>query len=1057
MHIFGFFLVSDHKKRHLAQNLNKRPATRAGDRCPSPFLQTDSLVLNKRTYHVSGFPFIQKIKEKSGLCFLLLLLSSSLSSQTLHFKNFSAAEGLITDEVYHLHQDRQGYIWVFSRFGALKYNGTEFKPVLRNLSYKDDFIYCLYENKRGQIWVANSNARIYEIRNDSAFMIKGIEKESEALKNAVSEIQKLYVDDSLNVTAITKGKSYKFLKKGDVYVARELNKMSLHSNSIIIKLFESNEYMYGNYSYYKNYEFLPRPEKAYLKLENTGEMILLPVLPKFLPFFGFQRYGSDIYFASGTHLLKLDSKKRITDRDLGSRMVKFFRDKNGHMWVPCFNDGLYELDEKDSIIGHYLKNTTVNDVLIDNNHGLWASTPGQGLFYCENVNYKVFEEEATLGVPISFIREIDGQLFIANSKGALFMTKDDSIIQIREPKKINFPMTIIKRKKNRYLFLNTLLTETIDLNDKTHPRITSEKCPNRIRVVLKSEDTLIYTWPRGIIFNVRNVDHKQIDFKQRVLASELIGNIIWIGTENGVYPYPATFTKSSDRTDRLLLLPDRDSLILPEYLREMAHAAVSGIVADKFNTIWFTTRGDGMFRLQNKKLQHFTVDNGLPSNIINQISFTKEHAMLLSTNRGLFMSEPETGSPGQSRRYIRWKTLFHGEVKSAVQFKTRIYISGRDGLGIFDQDKETLGAEPFFNLSSIDIDLNEISREKFESIGYQNNNLTFKFDVVNFTWPKPPVKYVITGAISDSGLVNNATVTLKRLPPGSYSLTAWPLTKEGRKVAITIPFSVVPAFWQTTAFKVTMIIVIIAILGLLLYFILRNINKKAKARTKNEQLVLEYKLIALKAQINPHFISNCLSAIQSLILNADPDQATFYVARFGLMVRQILDVSSKSVITLTEELELVRIYLELEQLRFENKFVFSIHVDDDISQKNTFVPPMLLNPIVENAIWHGLMPLKPLKDKTLSIDVKTENNCLVLTITDNGVGRPDVMTVPVMGRSKSYGIQLTQQRLTNINYLYQTTEAKIIFIDLKDMDDSPAGTQVTIYLPLNLVPFRNEG
>src|SRR5687768_2306975 len=120
--------------------------------------------------------------------FILLLLVAKLHSQTLEFKNYTTKEGLIADETYDMYQDRQGYIWVFSKYGTVKYNGSEFIPVLKNLPVKESFIYSLYENAAGRKWVANSNARIYEVRNDSAFIVGGIDSVSKALRNSVSEI-----------------------------------------------------------------------------------------------------------------------------------------------------------------------------------------------------------------------------------------------------------------------------------------------------------------------------------------------------------------------------------------------------------------------------------------------------------------------------------------------------------------------------------------------------------------------------------------------------------------------------------------------------------------------------------------------------------------------------------------------------------------------------------------------------------------------------------------------------------------------------------------------------
>ena len=318
------------------------------------------------------------------------------------------------------------------------------------------------------------------------------------------------------------------------------------------------------------------------------------------------------------------------------------------------------------------------------------------------------------------------------------------------------------------------------------------------------------------------------------------------------------------------------------------------------------------------------------------------------------------------------------------------------------------------------------------------------------------MKYVLRGSLLDSGFVGNGTIKFTNLSPGNYTLTAFPFMQTGEKLQINIPFSVLPAFWQTALFQIAAVFVLLLMLTLIVWLIIRYYRKKEAVKTKNEQLILEYKLIALKAQINPHFMSNCLSAIQHLIMSNKTERATFYVAKFGFMVRQILDFSSKPIITLAEELDLLNVYIELEQLRFENKFMFELKVEETIALKETFVPPLLLNPIVENAIWHGLLPLQNQRNRELSIGIKNENAHLIISIKDNGVGRSAKKENISNTKTESYGIKITEQRLSNINYLYKSHEAKIVYSDLVDSDNKPNGTLVTIYLPDNLKPAESE-
>src|SRR5690242_13099491 len=114
-----------------------------------------------------------RVCKSAIFCFILFLAALNGSAQSESFTRFTTKDGLLSDEIYNLHQDKLGYIWIFTNYGVLKYNSVEFKPVLKNLPFSESFIYSIYENSEGRKWVANSNAKIYEVINDSAFLVKG--------------------------------------------------------------------------------------------------------------------------------------------------------------------------------------------------------------------------------------------------------------------------------------------------------------------------------------------------------------------------------------------------------------------------------------------------------------------------------------------------------------------------------------------------------------------------------------------------------------------------------------------------------------------------------------------------------------------------------------------------------------------------------------------------------------------------------------------------------------------------------------------------------------------
>ncbi|MBL7936257.1 MAG: histidine kinase [Bacteroidia bacterium] len=225
---------------------------------------------------------------------------------------------------------------------------------------------------------------------------------------------------------------------------------------------------------------------------------------------------------------------------------------------------------------------------------------------------------------------------------------------------------------------------------------------------------------------------------------------------------------------------------------------------------------------------------------------------------------------------------------------------------------------------------------------------------------------------------------------------------------------------------------------------------KNKELKKNEakKIIAEYKLVALKAQINPHFMSNCIAAIQYLILKNKVDEANEYLAKFSFLVRQVLNFSAKSFVTLKEELEIIDLYVKLEKLRFE-KIKFQLEIESAINVDTMFIPPLLLQPIIENAIWHGLLPLENTKVAVLKLIIRLKEDILEIIIEDNGVGRKFIKE-SISNSNESKGIAITKQRIENLKYIIDHNVVSLVYEDLIDDKNNPIGTRVNISLPTNL-------
>jgi sensor histidine kinase YesM len=222
--------------------------------------------------------------------------------------------------------------------------------------------------------------------------------------------------------------------------------------------------------------------------------------------------------------------------------------------------------------------------------------------------------------------------------------------------------------------------------------------------------------------------------------------------------------------------------------------------------------------------------------------------------------------------------------------------------------------------------------------------------------------------------------------------------------------------------------------------------QKLESEKKQEELqhrATELEMQALRAQMNPHFIFNCLSSINRFILKNESGSASDYLTRFSRLIRMVLTNSKHTLISLEDELEMLRLYLDLEKLRFRNSFNYSIIFNNSIDVPAIEVPPLLLQPFVENAIWHGLMHKEG--QGHIDIELSIKNNFLNCVIRDNGVGREKAAAVKSesSNKQKSLGLQITAERLNLFNGEMQN-ENFFTIEDIVDEQGNAAGTKVVL-------------
>ena len=208
-------------------------------------------------------------------------------------------------------------------------------------------------------------------------------------------------------------------------------------------------------------------------------------------------------------------------------------------------------------------------------------------------------------------------------------------------------------------------------------------------------------------------------------------------------------------------------------------------------------------------------------------------------------------------------------------------------------------------------------------------------------------------------------------------------------------------------------------------------------------------LSALRSQMNPHFIFNCLNSIKLYTTQNDTVAASEYLTKFSRLIRLVLENSRNDRITLASELDALRLYMEMETMRFKEKLKYNIAVEKDVDLDYIEIPPLLLQPYVENAIWHGLMQKEEGGRIDITVAMEQNDSMLSINIVDDGIGRAKAAELKskTATKHKSYGMKVTSERLALINQIYKSG-ANVTIHDLADSNGQPAGTRVTIKIPL---------
>lgn len=500
--------------------------------------------------------------------------------------------------------------------------------------------------------------------------------------------------------------------------------------------------------------------------------------------------------------------------------------------------------------------------------------------------------------------------------------------------------------------------------------------------------------------------------------------------------------------------------------------------------LWLATMNRGLIRfdISSGAYRSFSIAEGLPDNTVWACRPDLNHHIWLSTNKGISEYMPDKNL---FVNYTEADGLQSAEFNAGSAYRNKkgeIFFGGIYGINKIDPGhiaRDTLPVPVMVTNLEIHApgEVTNIFPGDHRSFTFSDkeNTLILQFEALNFISPEfnnfryklihttNPGKDEENGPggfwafLTFSRFIGNTwieagnrnSVIFSHLAPGKYLFMLDAENRNGtwNEEPYTLELTIRPPFWQTVWFKILVALVLVALLYAIFRWRLRAIRRKNRERAEKASLnqkIKQLERMALQAQMNPHFIFNSLNSIKAYILSSEPDEAVDYLNDFAFLMRKVLQNSKKETITLSEELEAIESYIKLEERRLKKNIGLLIHKEDGDGLFRVFIPPLIIQPFVENAIWHGIRPLEGAGKIEIFIRREMEG-ILQIIITDNGVGRENAR-VYRSGRFKkqSMGVSITQERLSHFN------KRKIENIKYEDLPEH-GGTKVSLWLQVDTI------
>ncbi len=971
---------------------------------------------------------------------ILLWCIVRASGQAKNYIHYTTNDGLPTNELYNGVETADGYLLINSTVGLIRFDGYEFRQYGTKDGLPDIELIGSYRDVDGRVWIRPFKSRLCYFRNNRIYNEHNDTLVRQLLSRCNNRELMQYYQNEDGTLVITQLHNNSLLVIGprDHYGCR----LPMKPGAFIIPVFPVGDTVIAVTSE-KTYQVLHGRVSILPNRENFANLIESMVTGDGTIYGLLHRADGSLYMAA--YRFVNGSAQQLAVMDLRKYGAEF-----SFCSIHCFahklylvnRNRVYEIDPALKTLTPLIslpETTVIGGLIVDRKKNFWLFTNNNGLFLVPYSSSPVYNH--TSGLEEDNIRKLyidaDGTVYFGTTHFIYTLAPQTMIIRKYQINRTAGRQQLLKQilDDGAEIYFQYRPNKTFVFNKKQQRLYDYPDFPLQgdIKDMQVAQGRKFYAYANGAIMEAQGRITQLLTKRSTSICYDDRQNAVYIGTLNSILKYRLADSSLTD---------------LSQY-KGVPEERIIALREDYNHLLWAITADRGVYVLRNDTLlAHLDESTGLISNIVNTLYVTDQNELLFATNKGVtrfaYRLVRDSFQINAITSYTTEDGLPDVFVNDAGYREGLLYAATSKGISIINTAQPMHPQSAGVNITRVMINNMETSPDSLSALTYRQNSLTIKFSAMNFGSESGRYQYRLMPLKKDWQITAEHVKEFGPLNPNNYLFEVAAIDKRGHRIsAVTrLPFTIKPAFWQTLLFKVLIILLLLTLIAAAARYYISVRQKEAMLY----RTLAELRTKALKAQMNPHFIFNCLNTIQSFVNSGDNLQSNRFISRFSHLIRQTLYFSDESFIQLSQEISYLTNYITLEQVRYNHSFQFEITVAPLIDTDGITLPSMLIQPFVENAIRHGLRHLRV--EGWLHIAFEQSGATLKVLIDDNGVGRMHHRNrQPADNEYASKGIRITEDR---INTYAEILNKKISLeiVDKHHEDGSPSGTRVILKVPL---------